>query len=521
MTRFDPKKSHKTPQEWSEEAYRATSQNNLQLHVIGGLVLGVMVAGATTPVTGGLIAAYTLWTAWTRSGEIQRNQEAIIDKGCVAQVLEGDSFQDYLDQCGHEVVMDELKYAQQRGLSMSNDALDYLEDKGALPAQKPAENTLLQQVGSVVQTVKTATKGLGALGGVKEGTKVIINTFNPLDDSQIDIIGEMTDRIGNMLVIGIPGSGKGMLVSNAIREAIKKHPDLKIFVIDPKADPKEAGYFNIDGLMVEKYACMDAKPSAVAVWAERAFDLYAEYARNNHRTLLILDEGTMLGNKLSQAKSTLLVDKLTALTSGGDSAGRNVWFMAQTPYVGASSLNLSTSSQMTSIVIASQQNIGALTQWKAAKTFKALSLDEVQELIDNSETNRAVYFGKTGKWYCMPPLNNYSGYDRDRREFLPGHEPQDTVKIEDKESPVIQEQTEVKDKVVISAPAQKVLEWLQANRVNQWVRYNGRDRDQSFINLARKNGYTSQDAIFDELITELLLAETIDLDEAEGAFMLV
>ena len=172
---------------------------------------------------------------------------------------------------------------------------------------------------------------------------------------------------------------------------------------------------------------MDAKPSAVAVWAEDCFKKYSEYAQKNERTLLIVDEGTMLGNKLQQAKSTLLIDKLTSYTSGGDSAGRNVWFMMQSPYVSGASLNLSTTSQMTSIVIAYSENIGALDQWKGSKIFKNLSLDTVRDLVEVSPTGRAIYYGKTGEWYMMPELENYSGYDRDKRKYLPGFTPlQDT-----------------------------------------------------------------------------------------------
>jgi hypothetical protein len=209
-----------------------------------------------------------------------------------------------------------------------------------------------------------------------------------------------------------------VLVSNAIREAKRKHPNLKVFVIDPKADPKELDYYKGCCDVLKMYPCMDAKPSSVAAWAEAAFDEYAIYAQKHDQTLLIVDEGTMLGNKLSQAKSTLLVDKLTSYTSGGDSTGRNVWFMMQSPYVSGASLNLSTTSQMVSIVIASKENIGALSQWKAAKIFKNLSLDTVSELVEQSETGRAFYYGKTGKWYMIPPLTNYSGYDRDNRKYL-------------------------------------------------------------------------------------------------------
>jgi hypothetical protein len=329
-------------------------------------------------------------------------------------------------------------------------------------------------------------------------SKTQIDYYDPSASTKIDVIGEMTDRISNMLIIGIPGSGKGMLVSNAIREAKSKHPKIKIFVIDPKADPKESGYWS-DCDEVKSFACMDAKPGTVAAWAEAAFDEYAIYAQKHERTLLVVDEGTMLGNKLQQAKSTLLVDKLTSYTSGGDSAGRSVWFMMQSPYVSGASLNLSTTSQMTSVVIAFSENIGALAQWKSAKIFKDLSLDEVSELIENSTTGRAIYYGKTGRWYMMPELKNFSGYDRDKREYLPGFTLQDDINSSSTES-----------QMPLSKYAQLVLEWLAEKRSGQWVKFKGKDdRDMTFVKLLSDSEVNAEKR--DLVIQELVNAEKIEL----------
>lgn len=421
MTRFDPLKNQKSPEEWSALALNVTRENNLQWNVVGGIVLGALAASAASPFTGGLVAAYFLWDSWRKASLIQRNQAAIVESGAVAQIFDGDDFVNYATQVGHENVMAELTFAAQRNLPMSNAAADYFEDN-----YKPELPNALPEV-KAAASVGMNTK-LGAINATFTAVNTIADRYDPAANSQIDIISEMTNRITNTLIIGIPGSGKGMLVSNAIREAKRKHRNLKVFVVDPKSDPKEAGYFDSCDV-VKQYACMDAKPGTVATWAESAFDEYSKYAQNHDRTLLVVDEGTMLGNKLSQAKSTLLVDKLTSYASGGDSAGRNIWFLMQSPYVSGASLNLSTTSQMTSIVIAFSENIGALSQWKSAKIFKSLSLDEVSELIDSSTTGRAIYYGKTGKWYMMPELKNSSGYNRDLREYLPGFSAPKSEKI--------------------------------------------------------------------------------------------
>jgi hypothetical protein len=403
MTRFDPKKQHKDAIDWSTVAWRTADEDKAAETFVIGLVAGTAIASVTTPLLGGVIGAYFVVKGIQKATAADKNKKYIRSTGCVAHVLDGGNFRAYLNQVGDDAVIQELEFAEQEGLTFSDNALDFWEDyqeQATVPALLTPSHTALQASTTALQS------------------QTIVDSYDPTEGARIDIISEMTDRIINTIIVGIPGSGKGMLVSNAIREAKRKHPDLKVFVIDPKADPKELDYYKGCCDVLKMYPCMDAKPSSVAAWAEAAFDEYAIYAQKHDQTLLIVDEGTMLGNKLSQAKSTLLVDKLTSYTSGGDSTGRNVWFMMQSPYVSGASLNLSTTSQMVSIVIASKENIGALSQWKAAKIFKNLSLDTVSELVEQSETGRAFYYGKTGKWYIMPSLTNYSGYDRDNRKYL-------------------------------------------------------------------------------------------------------
>lgn len=402
MTRFNPNRKNKTPQEWSQEAYRVTSSNNLQFHVIGGLIISVLVAGATTPVTGGLIAAYTLWTAWKRSDDIQRNQSAIIDAGCIAQVLEGDNFQDYLAQCGHNSVMIELSYAKQRGLTLSNDAIDYLE---ALPEVTPVKST-----------------AIGAEAGINRASRAtnqtVIETYNPLGNSQIDIVGEMTNRIQNIFSVGQGGTGKGMLLSNACRAIKTKHPGKKIFLVNGKDDPKEYGYFAGVVDVEKRLHCETAKPQTVAAWFEASIAEYDDFAAQNNGGLLVIDEGTIIGRKLKDAKSNALDDKIIGITSCGGSTGKNIWVFVQTPFAGGSGSTLSAISQMISIVLVRGDAIGVLEQWKRSALFSKFNKSEVTELANNSDCNRAVYWGGSANWYSMPKLANHSAYDRDTETYI-------------------------------------------------------------------------------------------------------
>jgi len=448
MSRFEPN-SNKTPQQWSALALRDNLSDRSGHLIVAGIVSGGLLASATTPLLGGILAAYCVVKGLQNAFAADKNKKLIKDVGCIAHVLKPSDFRAYRSQIGDEKILAELLYAENEGMSLSADAWEFISEINA--KVQPA----LQMSRESVEVHSSPT------------ITAVIDYYDPNATARIDIISEMSDRINNTIVIGIPGSGKGMLVANAIREIKRKHPGIKVFVIDPKAEPKEAGYYDVCDV-IKSFACMDAKPSTVAVWAESAFDEYALCAQQNERTLLIVDEGTMLGNKLNQAKSTLLVDKLTSYTSGGDSAGRNVWIMLQSPYVTGASLNLSTTSQMTSIVIAFSENIGAIAQWKSAKIFQQLSLDEVSSLVEASPTGRAIYYGKTGKWYMMPLLTNYSGYDRDNREYLPGMKPnKSNVNLLENSLTNDGNQPSEIVKPEISSRAQLVLEYFNAAKTKE------------------------------------------------------
>ena len=507
MSRFNPN-LEKSPQEWGAIALKDNLSDRSGHLVVAGIVGGGLLASATTPLLGAVFAAYLITKGIQNAIVSDKNKNLITHSGCVAHVLKPSDFRAYRRQVGDEKVMSELQFVEREGMPLSVDAWEFLEEfVTRIEQEQSSKHPLSETVGT--ETINRA---------IDVPSKAIIDRYDPKATAKIDIISEMISRISNTLIIGIPGSGKGMLVANAIRVAKRLHPNLKVFVIDPKADPKESGYFaSCD--VVKAYACMDANPSTVAAWAEATFNSYTQYAQQNERTLLIVDEGTLLGTKLNQAKSTLLVDKLTSLASGGDSAGRNVWFMMQSPYVTGASLNLSTTSQMTSIVIAFSENIGALAQWKSAKVFQQLSLDEVSDKIDNSETGRAIYYGKTGKWYMMPPLTNYSGYDRDNRTYLAGFSPEDSVieKVESnhKDDGILSGDRQIVDKPQLSESAQLVIEWLKEKRPKQWVKFKGKDdRDMTFIKFLSEKSINVEKR--NDVIQELVNAEVVEISPDES-----
>ncbi|HYX17882.1 MAG TPA: hypothetical protein VE944_26685 [Nostoc sp.] len=408
MTRFNPDKNNKTPKEWSEVALRATQEHNLQWNVIGGIVLGALAASTASPITGGLVTAYFLWDSWKKAGQIQRNQSAIAELGCVAQVLDGDNFADYTRQVGKEVVINELNFAQERGLALSDAAADFYEDNH--PSTTSNSTPLLTAAKRVLEKPLVQTQ---------------VDNYNPAASTQIDIVAEVSASIANIFLVGLGKSGKGMLLANLIRQVKRHDPSKKIFLINGKDDWKEYGYFDAIVDVEKRLHCETAKPQTVAAWFESAIAEYDQYASENDGALLIIDEGTIIGARLKAAKCTLLNDKLIGIASCGSSAGKNIWFVAQTPFVGANGSDLSGISQLIPIALVDGSNLAVLDTWQTARLFKKFDRDKIAELIKNSECDRTIYYGKTTQWYSMPVLENHSAYNRDQRKFLPGFEPKD------------------------------------------------------------------------------------------------
>lgn len=526
MTRFDPNKQHKSAVDWSVLAYKTADDDKAAQTVVLGLAVGVGLASAS-PIVGGLVGLYFAVKGFQKACNGDKNKKYIREMGCVAHVLEGGNFRAYLNQAGSSAIAAELEFAEREGLAFSNEAIDWWEDYQERPHQQ------LLPAATQSQTAPYARPQSGAMvvasANSIQSRVVSIDVYDPLADSRIDIISEMVDPISNVFIVGLGGSGKGMLLANGLREVKQVNPNKKIFLINGKDDPKERGYF--DGVVEVHKAmhCESAKPQTVAAWFEACVAEYDNYAVANDGALLVIDEGTIIGARLKTANSTALKDKLIGITSCGGSTGKNLWFVAQTPYVGANGSDLSAISQLTPIAIVSKSNLAVMDTWKKASLFKKFDTYEIAELVQQSECDRAVYFGKTAQWYSMPSLNNYSGYDRDRREYLPGFTPHNDEitsdlsavnKLED--SLYISEQpTTIHPQLQISSTAQLVLDWLHINRQGQWIKYKGGDRDQSFINIARKHGYTSTDAMVDDLFVELLLIETIDIDEVEGAILVL
>lgn len=492
------------------------NENRGQLLIATGVIGGLVVAGATSfPPAGVVFAGWCLYNAFKGNTDADKNLESIQEYGYVAHVLSGNNLRDFREQFGDEETFRQIEWARDRNFWVSGDAEDFADCFNMIPTLQNGNTIAVQQALQSVTSMDISTYQLAST----------VDIYDPYANSKINIIPEMTDCVSNLFIVGLGGSGKGMLVANALRKVKTLHPNKKIFLINGKDEPKEYGYFKGIVDVEKRLHCENAKPQTVAAWFEACIAEFDEFVVANDGGLLVIDEGTIIGSKLKAAKCTLLGDRLIGIASCGGSSYKNIWFLAQTPYVGANGSDLSGISQLTPIAIVSKSNLAVLDAWKKASLFKRFDTAEIAELVHNSECDRAVYFGKTAQWYSMPELQNYSGYNRDKREYLPEFEARidnfntkvgEVNKLENTlnlESDVGNNEPTLLNNT-LSDTAQLVLNWLLKNRLKQWVKFKGKEgRDMSFIKFFSEKGIDAEQR--DKVIQELVSLQKIEMSPDE------
>lgn len=391
MSRFDINKIQRSPEEWSAIAFRQTTENNIQWKIALGVIVAAVAASATSPITGVAIACWSIFSAWQQAKDVQRNQEVIREKGAIAHILDGDNFQDYRYQVGEDIVDAELNFAIKRNLNLSDAALDYLEE---VPTHQtysphPTPHAPHPQSSTVTQSSVHETS----------------NTF--------DIVRAMASPIQNCIILGVGGSGKGILVSNALRRIKADNPNRKIFYIDPKNEIGEYGYLNGVVDVVKRKTCKNKSPEEICDWLDEVLDEYTQWANQQEESLLVVDEGMVIGDACKKTKNTRIGTLILHISSLGGAAKENAWLITQTPYVTAMGLNLTSSSQMKWIALIGANDMGVIKQWSKSANLENVSLDRLGALTKESPVNRAVYWGGHSKWYSLPQYPNYSAIDRD------------------------------------------------------------------------------------------------------------
>jgi hypothetical protein len=78
-------------------------------------------------------------------------------------------------------------------------------------------------------------------------------------------------------------------------------------------------------------------------------------------------------------------------------------------------------SQLTSVALVHPDNVPAYNAMIATQLIpsdRKITSIQVMEIAAQSPVGRAVYYGGINEWIPMPLLKNFSGYDRDTKNFI-------------------------------------------------------------------------------------------------------
>jgi len=313
---------------------------------------------------------------------------------------------DFRNQVGDTEAIRQIKWAMENGYTASNDALDFLETQSPLLPDK-------------IQTLSPVQSAVPILNSENKETQLV--TF---EQETPDLPADLASSLKNSLIVGVPGSGKGILVTNALEHLKQdKQRQVTVFYIDPKNDPNETSYFSgrVDYLFRQDLMTCDAVEAYN--WLQNCIQKFDEFNAELGYKLLVFDELNLVTKTLKRVEGALgwLEGKLTGYSSSGSSRGIVLWGISQNAHTKGLGFDGGTRSIFIPVFIVSTDNISAsegILRATMIPSDRKLSTTQIQSLCQKSPVGRAIFYGGLNEWFPMPKLTNYSGFDRDNRRFI-------------------------------------------------------------------------------------------------------
>jgi len=373
---------------------------------------------------------------------------------------------------GRKFIVDQAVQAHTDGMRLTPAAIELVEMiEGELTP------TTFEEVRKAF-TTQTGPKELAAVGNTTRLGAIPVEsrevtTPDPVTESEtaknavvthpVDyLIGE---RLRTSLIVSVSGGGKDFLLSNAVRKFLALYPQFSVIVMDCKDDSKEYGYFaNLPRTKVYRLNLEVSSDSTVAAWIDAVID---DFNSRPEKTLLICNEGTLVRDK-----SKRYVDAIASLVSSGDSRQKYAWEAGQSGHTDDLKINGAARSRFRPMVIAmsnEEMQVEAIlrAKWLADS---ANDMQACRSEMRRSPIGRAWSDGQ--RWYAMPELENYAGYDRDSRSFTSTQK----VKQSDEDESILNNketvQTDSKPNIKKPEMSRKEL-MLIAAELAEWIEQTG------------------------------------------------
>ncbi|MEL7520494.1 MAG: hypothetical protein AAGJ80_02530, partial [Cyanobacteria bacterium J06553_1] len=292
-------------------------------------------------------------------------------------------------------------------------------DRAAFDSAVTAVQTKQQNKAEEQQQTGDLTSGDPLAPATTETAQVAAPVSGHPPTNFTDTMQQIAQRLLSMTVIGVPGAGKGMFVSNLLRLVRHHHPQLHLFVMEGKGDAKEAGYWQGVADDIRSIQGLDESPVNLVAWINGCLEDFKSIAGPK---LLIFDEVTYLYKVWQTTDKESFEDYIQykiGLSSMGDSLDNYIWEIGQVSNAKDLGVTAGIRSLFKPIAIVSNHDRRAANALLGTK-FVPLPEDgkkAVMAMCDRSSCGRAVYDYVNDCWQPMPQLKNLSGFDRDTRSF--------------------------------------------------------------------------------------------------------
>jgi hypothetical protein len=271
------------------------------------------------------------------------------------------------------------------------------------------------------------------------------------------------------IIAASPRVGKGVVVSMAIAYLRQLHPDLEIWLIDPKNEPTELHYWSLidpDKRCHFDLRDYDLDPSQASELFE-AFLIRFNKSKSS-RKLLIIDEFVMLNQKCLKPFTDKLKDFIVGICSSGETSpdqgiGRFVWAITQSPYV--SDIGFKTKAALTTFQRVFLLNVPSIQLYSLAASASFVPSGQDKEVADLLEvTGRAFYYSRSNSWHPVPDYQmSHSPGDKSKTLVSP-------TEIEQGKTGEVLPKSEANDLKVsddLAEPLKSI--WLFCKKKNDWV----------------------------------------------------
>ena len=413
---------------WKNIALKSVPDPQQHVYVVASIVAGVITAGATTVISGGLLSMLGFLYTYRRGERAAKFEEAIELHKLIAPALRKEDLDDYIAQFGLEKAIAEIKWAEENNYPCSDYAIDLLEsidsnsdtDPVAVSTQEPISFASVSNQPYQPVILPFSSQSVPApIDKVNEHSAISQSSNNPLTPLQdVDLVQRIIEKPEHLLGIGASESGKGILFSN-MAVALKAKRDCVLIVIDPKGDPNETTFFDNTADRVHRFRASKLTPDQIISEVKQAWEIVEEeFDRwaGIKPVYVFIDEMVFIGIQFSQRRDNFLNDKIAAIVTMGKSLGQYVWIATQYPGLEELGIKGGVAAQMTKILIGRNTQIEMLDGWRGYKLTKDIDFRGATAPMRKSPVDRAIWF--KGEWTPMPIMPILSGYCRETGRHL-------------------------------------------------------------------------------------------------------